>query len=202
MVESVLAQVAARGAAWIRHLLLAGVALWAVSAAATTVIPKDFRALCAEADLVFVGTVSAVRSQWAEPDRHAIETLVTFSVLTWMRGGDTPAVTLRFGGGQVGDIRAEVVGMPHFAAGDHLVILARQEHSMSPIVGFSQGYFRVVEGPAGPVVLNAGGQPVIQAGDGALVFGAVEAGPAVALPLPAFLDALRRELAYRPSAPP
>src|SRR5438128_9648992 len=91
---------------------------------ATTVLAKSFAALCNEADLVFIGTVSQVTSQWSDPEVKAIETLVTFSNVEPLWGNDASDVTLRFGGGQVGDLHEEVAGMPHFLAGERVLIFA------------------------------------------------------------------------------
>ena len=62
---------------------------------ATVVVAKDFDALCAEAALIFVGTVTKVESRWSDPQRQAIETEVTFGDLTWLRGGAPAPSTTR-----------------------------------------------------------------------------------------------------------
>jgi hypothetical protein len=154
VVETAPSEVNARRAAGLRYALAAVLLLLALPATATTVVRKELGSLCAEADLVFVGTVSGVRSQWADDRQQAIETFVEFADLDWLRGGDAETLTMRFGGGQVGEVREHVVGLPVFSAGDRVVIFARTERSVSPIVGFNQGYFRVVDSPTGPVVLD------------------------------------------------
>lgn len=151
-------------------------------AAATVVVAKDFNALCDEADMIFVGTVVSVESRWADPERQAIETLVTFSDLSWIRGTPRGAITLRFSGGTMDDIREEIAGVPQFSAGERRVIFAHDGRSVSPIVGFDQGAFRVVDGSGGPQVVGAA-----EAGDphGALHLGAP---PASGTPVPVGLD--------------
>jgi hypothetical protein len=115
-------------------------------AAATVVVAKDFAALCAEADLIFVGTVSKTESRWIDRDKQAIETQVTFEDLTWLRGPAQSSITLHFAGGEVDGLREEIAGVPGFTVGERRIIFARNGRYVSPIVGFDQGALRVVEG--------------------------------------------------------
>lgn len=160
-------------------------------AAATVVIEKDFAALCAEADLVFVGTVSRVEAGWRDATRQAIETAVTFSDLTWLRGTPRSSVTLRFAGGEVDGLREEIAGVPHFEVGQRGVIFAHDGDFVSPLVGFHQGLFRIVDGANGATVRDADGRPIAPASDAALRLGT----PAAATGLDEFLDRVRRQLA-------
>jgi hypothetical protein len=176
---------------------LLGAALLAFAApraGATVVVAKDFAALCAEADLIFVGTVAGVASRWSDPQRQAIETEVTFTDLTWLRGGSETPVRLRFAGGEMEGLHEAVAGVPRFAVGERRVVFARAGHYASPIVGFNQGLFRVVDGASGPVVLDEEGRAVTGVGRAALQRGASDDRRA-ALPLDAFLDRVRTQLA-------
>ncbi len=166
-------------------------------AQATTVIAKDFNALCNEADLIFVGTVDRVASHWADEQQRAIETEVTFTDVQALYGTSSGAVSLRFGGGEVGDVREEVAGMPVFTPGKRYVIFARNGTAISPIVGFNQGALEVADGADGPVVHSAGGLPVTRL-DGQTLVREVRPGDfAKAIPLNDFLDAVRQQLAQR-----
>lgn len=168
-------------------------------AAATVIVAKDFNALCDEADMIFVGTVVSVESRWADPKRQAIETLVTFSDLTWIRGTPRGAITLRFSGGAVDDIREEIVGVPQFRAGERRVIFALEGRFVSPVVGFDQGAFRVIDGSGGPQVVGAA-----EADDphGALHLGAPPAsGTPVPVGLDEFVERVRQRLASKTPAP-
>jgi hypothetical protein len=171
-------------------LALATALVIAPPAHATTVIAKSFAELCAEADLIFAGTVSASESSWADPDKHAIQTRVTFADLTWLRGAPRATVTLRFAGGSIDGFTEEIAGMPRFAVGDQVVIFARDAESISPIVGFHQGLYRVVDGR----VFDAEGQAVTMVGGAALRRHAAGATPGLGLPLTDFLDRVRGEL--------
>jgi hypothetical protein len=167
--------------------------------AATTVVAKSFESICHDADMVFVGSVTAIESRWAAPEKGTIETLVTFSNLTPLLGVDGEEVVLRFAGGAVDEMREEIAGMPHFEVGDRVVVFALQGRFVSPIVGFHQGLFRVVEEGDVPVVLNAGRFPVTVEGK-ALRFGSAVEGKKSAMPLDAFLDHVRETLGARPDA--
>jgi hypothetical protein len=179
-------------------LTLAAVLAVAAPAHATTVIAKSFADLCAEADLVFAGTVSASESSWADRDRQSIQTRVTFADLTWLRGAPRPTVTLRFAGGSMNGLTEEIAGMPRFAVGDQVVIFARAGESISPIVGFHQGLYRVVDGR----VFDAEGHAVTTVGGAALRRHAAGTTPGPALPVADFLDRVRGELSAERSPRP
>jgi len=136
------------------------------------VVAKDFAALCSEADLIFVGTVTAVTSDWTDAQHRDIRTRVTFGALTWLRGGAESTLTLRFAGGEIDGLREEVAGVPHFAIGQRRIVFARAGAYMSPLVGFNQGLFQVVDGADGPLVLDADGRAVTDVARAALQRGA------------------------------
>ncbi len=166
-------------------------------AAATVVIAKDFNALCDEADMIFVGTVVSVDSRWADQERQSIETLVTFSDLSWIRGTPRGAITLRFSGGAVDDIVEEIAGVPQFRPGERRVIFARDAKLVSPIVGFDQGALRVTDGSNGPQVVG----PDAESSGGALHLGVPPAsGTPVPVSLDEFVERVRRRLANRTPA--
>jgi hypothetical protein len=144
---------------------LALVLAWVPPAAATTVIEKDLAALCNEADRVFVGTVSSVESRWTDPQQRHIETLVTFSGVEPLLGVDTAEVVLRFSGGQVGDTVEQVEGIPTFHVGDRNVIFARNDASVSPIVGFNQGCLHIEGTGSAATVALPSYQPIGMLGD-------------------------------------
>lgn len=164
----------------------------AARGSATMVVPKDFAALCSEADLIFVGTVTDVGSRWSDPAIQSIETLVTFGDLTWVRGTPQSTVTLRFGGGTVDGLREEFAGVPHFAVGDRRVIFAHAGTFVSPIVGFDQGALPVVKSAAGDAVID-------DRTHGGTVTHFASTGP---VPLDEFLARIREQLASpTPGAP-
>ena len=182
----------------VRAAALIAVVLLPATAGATTVVAKDLGQLCAEADVIFVGTVTDVHSQWVDPDRRAIETVVTFADLVTVVGSPGDPLRLRFSGGVVDDIREEVAGVPRFTVGERVLLFARLERSLSPIVGLNQGLFLVADSPRGPVLLDANGRPVVGVRNGVVEVGPAGAETESAVPLPTFLESVRREIAARP----
>jgi hypothetical protein len=173
-------------------LLLVGSALCSGGAAATVVVSKDFAALCDEADLIFVGTVTEVESRWADSSQQAIETLVTFGDLTWIYGTPQSSVTLRFAGGALDGLREEIAGAPQFARGERRVIFARTGKFVSPIVGFDRGALRVVDSTDGPAVAGVDPGP---SGRSALRLG--DPASASTVPLDVFVDRVRERVVPR-----
>jgi hypothetical protein len=168
---------------------------------ATSIIAKDFGQLCREADLVFVGTVVEVTSGWSDPAKQSIETRVVFSDLVPLFGVEASQVELRFGGGTMDGIREEIAGVPRFAVGERRVIFARKEHSVSPIVGFDQGAFTVVDSASGPVVLGSERRPVAAIADRTVELAPPSASLEAGLSLDAFLASVRERLAARAANP-
>jgi hypothetical protein len=182
---------AGRGLAFLAALL----ALTRVAAPASVIVAKDFAALVAEADLIFVGTVERVESRWTNPQRDAIETIVTFSELEPIRGPVGREVALRFGGGEVDGVREEIAGVPRFVAGERVVLFARQDHSLCPIVGFSQGCFRVIEDSEGNTVRGCDGRSIPLSREASeLKVGTSASRAATRVSLDEFLDRIRREM--------
>jgi len=186
-----------RRPAWIGASGFVAALLCSVSVLATTLVARDLSGLCSEAEIAFVGTVTEVRSQWAEVDHRAVETLVTFSDVTPLLGAAGEEQTVRFAGGEIDGIREQVAGMPRFSRGDRVVLLLRRTRSASPIIGFNQGLFRVIDGPDGPVVSNAAGLPLVKGEGGSLEPSAEYTPKGEFVPLAAFLSILRFEFDRR-----
>ena len=119
-------------------------------ASATTYRAMTLDELISRTEWGFFGKVSAldVTTQAGEP-----YTQVTFEVLRRLTGdlgsGDTvtdtgtDTVTLSFYGGTLPNGRSvKVEGMPEFNRGDEVLVFAYNAPYYSPIVGFSQGFWR------------------------------------------------------------
>jgi hypothetical protein len=166
----------------------------AASVHATMIVSKSFTDLCAEADQIFSATVADVRSRPVDAEHGHLETLVKFSHVEPILGTATPSVTLRFAGGVLDGVREEFVGVPRFTVGERVVLFARDGHQLSPIVGLSQGCFRVIDSDAGATVVASDGRPIAALEDlGRSADGgqATSTGP---MQLDRFLDAVRKEL--------
>jgi hypothetical protein len=165
---------------------------WA-SAFGTTVVEQDLATLCNEAEIAFVGTVTAVSSRWADAEQRRMETLVTFAQIVPLLGDPGEEITLRFPGGEIDGIREEVAGLPRFRVGDRAVLLIRGDRGVSPIVGFHQGFFPVADGPDGPIVLNVGQRLTLSGAGGNVDAESRDAPRDENVPLETFLNVLRAE---------
>ena len=110
-------------------------------------IPKDFQDLAREADVVFAGTVTDIYSEWDGEAYHSkIHTYVTFTDLKIIAGDYTDrSIEVRLLGGEIDDIGVEYSGVPKFRLGDkNIIFLSGNFKALCPIVGWSQGIYRVV----------------------------------------------------------
>ena len=114
-------------------------------ARATTVLEKSFAALVQEAEIIAVGSVTAIAAEW-DADREAPFTLVTFSNLDILKGAAATPLTLRFLGGPTPDGSIlQIAGVPQFTIGERNVLfVAGNDHYAVPLVGIWQGVYRVV----------------------------------------------------------
>ena len=134
------------------------------SAQATTVLEKTFSALVQDAEVIAVGTVTAIDAEW-DAQKKAPFTLVTFSDLDVVKGqaGQTE-LTLHFLGGPTPDgTIMQIAGMPRFSLGERVVVFSiGNQQQIVPLVGMWQGVYRVVFDAERGVetIHNHAGQPV------------------------------------------
>jgi hypothetical protein len=160
---------------------------------ATTLNAPAFDALVASAGEVFLGHVTDRTSRVIVRDgKRLVVTEVTYRVEEALKGTPGAVKVLTILGGQVGELRMEVPGMPAFFVGDRDVVFVRPgTPALVPIVALYHGRFRVVTGPAGAgsFIANHARQPIQTLAEYArprrLMPGAT------AVPLPRFLDAIR-----------
>ncbi|HEY6071678.1 MAG TPA: hypothetical protein VIU85_09920 [Chthoniobacterales bacterium] len=149
----------------LKHLLLPAALILAVGQInATTVIPPTFDELVKQAEFIFQGTVTDVRSAWEGQggERH-IETYVTFQVADNVKGDAGASYTIRMLGGTVGDETMLVTDTPKFRVGDNEILFV--EHNFDqfvPLVGISHGRFHVQrdEETGRDVVISGEGEAV------------------------------------------
>jgi hypothetical protein len=149
--------------------VVGAVSLLAASSEASLVVPPSFEALVATAADIFFGQVTARTSRFEmRGAKRLIVTDVTYRVEEVLKGERAALKTLTFLGGQVGEVRMDVPGIPTFMVGDRDVLFVqRGRASLMPIVGMFHGRFRVVTGPggAGLFVANNSRQPINAVGD-------------------------------------
>ena len=131
-----------------RTLLLISCALLALNhARAMTVIPPTFDELVGQADLIFEGTVSEVKSERiGEGAERRIVTYVTFAVDEPIKGEPGSAYTIRMLGGTVDGETMEVTDAPKFKKGDRdIVFVENNGTQFIPLVGIMHGRYRVAK---------------------------------------------------------
>ena len=138
----------------LRSLLLISCAALAIaSARATTVIPPTFDQLVSDAELIFQGTVTDVRSQWiGEGAERAVVSFVTFQIEDTLKGNPGGSYTIRMLGGTIDGKTWEVTDAPRFKVGDRDILFVEHNNSQFvPLVGIMHGRFHVQQAePNGP----------------------------------------------------
>ena len=135
-----------------------------VRSTATTVIPPTFEQLVQQAELIFQGTVTDVKSVWeGQGAQRHIDTYVTFQVADSVKGNAGSSYTIRMLGGTVGEETMMVTDTPKFSVGDREILFV--EHNFDqfvPLVGISHGRFHVQSDKetGRDIVVNSEGEPV------------------------------------------
>ncbi len=135
------------------------------TATATTVIPPSFDQLVSQAQLIFQGTVTNVRSQWAgEGANRHIDSYVTFRVEESLKGTPGESYVMRMYGGTVGEDSMGISDAPVFNVGDHDILFVENNGTQAiPLVGIMHGRFKLQRDTSGTeIVTKNEGQPVRQ----------------------------------------
>jgi len=149
----------------IKYLLpITFVAVALVRLTATTVIPPTFGQLVQQAEFIFQGTVTDVKSVWeGEGGQRHIETYVTFQVQDSVKGENGNSYTIRMLGGTVGDETMLVTDAPKFKVGDRDILFVEHNYDQFvPLVGIGHGRFHIQrdEETGRDIVINDEGEPV------------------------------------------
>lgn len=130
---------------------------------ATTLLYKNLDDLSAEAENIVVGTVAKTESTYGTD--KSIYTFVTITDMDSIKGQTKESeLVLRFKGGQVGEDIHEIVGSPYFKTNEKVVLFVRGNgRSLVPLVGWTQGAFRVVADQAGSIITDHDGNALLGA---------------------------------------
>jgi len=149
-----------------RLILFLILSLCAREARATVLVPAEFHEIVAGSQIIVYGRVTSVRAEWSN-DRSRIDTVVTVTAGSYLKGGPGGTVTFRVPGGQIGRYRNVMIGAPQLQPGEEAVLfLSASGPSIAHIFGLSQGLYRVkVDARTGrrlvvPPVLMADGDTV------------------------------------------
>ena len=141
-------------------LLLAAIVALVPGAQATTVIPPTFDELVDQAEVIFQGKVTDVRSMWAgEGGQRHIVSYVTFQIEDSLKGNAGESYTIRMLGGTVDGETMAISDAPQFAVGDNDILFVQNNGSQFiPLVGIMHGRFHVQRDQTGrdSVLTNEG----------------------------------------------
>ena len=127
-------------------VLLSVLVLGSSAVQTTTVLRVTFSEAVDEAELIAIGTVSAVEPVW-DAERETPFTEVTFTGVEVLKGRlDSRQLTLRFLGGPAPNgLTLRVSGMPQFAVNQEAVVFSAGNGIVAcPLVGWWQGLYRIV----------------------------------------------------------
>jgi hypothetical protein len=127
------------------YLLAAAMAALFPAAQATTVIPPTFDELVSQAEVIFQGDVTNVKSEWVgEGAQRHIMSYVTFKVEEALKGDPGLSYTIRMLGGTVDGETMGVSDAPKFTVGDKDILFVQNNGSQFiPLVGIMHGRFHV-----------------------------------------------------------
>lgn len=146
-----------------RFLICSSALAFACATVATTVIPPSFDDLVSQAEVIFQGTVTNVRSEWTgEGAQRHIMSYVTFKVEDSIKGNPGTNITLRMLGGTVGVETMQVSDAPKFKVGDRDILFVENNGTQFiPLVGIMHGRFHVQKDETGrDVVFTNEGSPL------------------------------------------
>ncbi len=133
------------------------------TAQASTVIPMTITEMADLSGQVIIGEVASVRSYWADNPRR-IESEVTLNHVEYLKGrlaDSSSTFKLLVPGGTVDEWGLRIADAPVLAAGEKWVLFILPTYKTFPVVGLSQGGFRVQTGADGVErVHTAGLEPV------------------------------------------
>ena len=149
----------------VRALVLSVLCVLPVAVQATVLVPAEFREIVNGSDVIAYGRVVETIPEWTE-DRKRVDTVVTFQVATYLKGGPGETLIFKVPGGTIGRYRNVLVGAPQFRGGDEAILfLNTRDREFPAVFGLNQGVFRVAV-DAGtrrrmvmPPLLGRGGVP-------------------------------------------
>jgi hypothetical protein len=128
------------------YFFLTAFTLFSLSVArGSSVVAPTFDELVSQAEVIFQGAVTDVRSEWAGAgEQRHIVTYVTFRVEDSFKGNVGATYSIRLLGGTVGGETMVVTDAPKFNVGDRDILFVENNGSQFvPLVGVSHGRFRV-----------------------------------------------------------
>ena len=137
-------------------VLVAALTLGWQTARPTTVIPPSFDQLVGQAELIFQGSVTDVRSQWVgEGAQRHIVSYITFKIEDALKGDPGQSYTIRMFGGKIDGDAMGISDGPEFKVGDDDILFVENNGSqVVPLVGLMHGRFHVKKDQSGREVVT------------------------------------------------
>jgi hypothetical protein len=184
MLPNVSSATASRPAQFARLLTISAIVMLALvrPAFATVTVPMRFESLVGGSSAIFRGEVIDVQSEWRQlRGEQVIVTRVRVKVERVLKGSASTYETLEILGGSIGETTMVVPGMPQFVVGDRDLLCLERAGALLPVMGASQGRFRVLTDRGGrDRVVFSDGRPVgsvAQIGRAAVVMSATPIAP-------------------------
>ncbi|VVS95029.1 hypothetical protein [Desulfoluna spongiiphila] len=114
---------------------------------ATTVIPVSLTQLTQKVDTIVAGVVRETHAYWDEGRIYTDVTLETMEFLKHPTAHRPETIVVRTMGGQIGDMRMEVHGVPDLALDEEVVLFLRQHGEDYTIYGLYYGLCRIETNP-------------------------------------------------------
>ena len=157
----------------------------------TTLVAMSFEEVVAQAEQIVLGEVTDIRAELTD-DEKKIYTFVTLENVFALEGPEVEdgVLTLRLSGGHVENLHSIYLGMPEFKVGQQAILFVHLNgKAMCPLVGWTQGFFRVVDDGSREIVKDYSHSPIVgvdfmgnlQRSDVAELAPTVESSPGVCL---------------------
>ena len=167
------------------------------SAAATTLVHLDTRALVRESSDIVIGRVEGTRSYW-NPAHTRILTDVTVRVTRRLEGAPAERITLTQLGGEVDGYRTTIPGGPLFRVDEEaLLFVWRDRGGRAQVNGLAQGKFEIARDAASGAAFVQRRAPGMAVRDARSLAALPEGEPAPRLPLGDLVREIERALVDR-----
>ena len=129
------------------RFILAGLlaALFALPAAATTVVPLTTKDLAKKADIICTGTCVRSKSYLdvSPSDGVRINTNYLINVEETVKGEEQHVVVITEWGGQIGQTLQWIAGSPHYETGEKVLVFLKKTENETVTIGMSQGKYEI-----------------------------------------------------------
>ena len=131
---------------------------------ASSVLSINVDYMLQHCELIFEGQVLSSESHWND-NKSSIYTLIKFQINEVIKGDySTDTLTLHFGGGNVDGMALTIDSLIYPKVGEQGIYFIEgvQEQYINPLIGWSQGHFRLLDDAQGNThVMTESGKPIM-----------------------------------------